>query len=203
MDLQVFGRLVILAGGAFLIGQAARQLKEIDFGRLVLALAFGGLLAGTGTFGLPFMDKYKDYFDDLTKLIDVGDASAYAAFFNQVADDELPTEVAAVGLALTLERPVPEMGVAIEEAIQRAENPRSVELLERTKASLEAKEAVAKELVEKDAASGELSTDRIKRYDPATQRLMAEKLEGLPTHELHRFRIERRDLVDLSRAGQR
>lgn len=201
MDIQQIGRIVMMLIGAFLVVRASLVSIRRELPRYAVSLAVGGLLVGTGTFGLPFMDKYRGYFDSLVSLTSQGTSEAYAKFYADVASGELPPEIAEVGIAYTLERPLPGMADQLNGALEKAQDSSRRELLERARVDLEAKESAAADIVGRAAESGDLSIEALERYDPGTRRLMVEPIENLPPEQLQRFRIDPGVLREMRRAG--
>ena len=202
MDVQEIGRSVLLALGALLIARAAFVTLKSSIPSFALASGIGVLLLGLGTFGLPFMDKYKDYFEILMKLIKQGDAKAYARFYDHVADGSMPVDLAEAGIAFTLERPLPTMESTIDGAIRSAKGPPQTAVLLRAKEVLRGKKAVAYDLVTHIVASGAQSRSVIQQYDPAVQRLMVKPLQGLAPQRLQLMQLDAAYLDRLEGVGR-
>jgi len=172
--------LVALAG---CIGAGIRICRKQANKGIYFLLVFSGLFAGTSVYGLSFMDHYTNFLGAVAKLQASPTPQTYADFFAKVGDGKITPRYAELGLAYTLDRPVPQMDTLLDQTIARATNPQGKAALTQTLRDFKGKQHAAEELTQ--ALRNTRNPDQaIERLDPTTRAMVSRQILSLPASQV-------------------
>jgi len=186
MDALLIGRWIMIFLGIAGVGSAiAFKFKHPDKNPLLMWL-FGVLLAGTGTFGMEFMPKYSDWLKVIKAMVDSPSLETYQVFIDKVAEEELPPEVADIGMNFVVNHQVDGLEFILSRAITKAPaETQGRKDLERTLEALRGRQAVMDQLLR--AAP---PPEAAREFDPSTQELLYRNMRMLSPDKLRDLGID-------------
>jgi len=188
---------VLVAGGVAILVRGLLLAKGAPFLTQVMHFTAALIFLGIAGFGPRFIID-SGLADLLRDLSDSPNLETYASYYDAVGSGEVDSDVAGAGLALTLEKPVPDMERALTEAIEQAKDPAGRRQLEATLESVQGRTAITEEIVN-GLESNRLTPDRVMRFDSATRDRLAE----LPPDRLRRLNLSRDELRRRRPPGRR
>ncbi len=196
MRIQEIGPWILLALGATsVIAGIWVGVKKSPPTGLWVMLVFGVAMAGVGIHGPLFMQPYGDF---LARLLSAPTAETYKEFLEKAGKGEMPAEYREAGLALMLEKPVPELEGMLDEAIDTAPDPQGKESLSRAREDLKRKKETASRITRGLGLDGSILIGEIAGLDSSTRALVANDLLGRPDRELSALNLRRSDLQKIS-----
>lgn len=188
MDILIIGRWVLLAIGTItvIVALIITFKNPEPFKRLALVWIFGVFLAGTGVFGLEFIPKYKDWLDTVLNMIESPSKESYGAFFEKVGREESPGYLQELGISYAINNYVEGMEEVLATAINKAPaNTAGKKTLEWAKNIYLQKKVVIDQLIRSNP-----SVETAKRFDPATSKMLYQRLKELPQSEIRSYGID-------------
>jgi hypothetical protein len=195
MSILVIGPWILLVAGIGILAAAVYRAFLADPSRFVIGfLAFlGVLLCGLAVYGPAFLADYAKFLKEIQPLLNVAHSATpkeYQALFRAVGDGDLPAEYQELGLAYTLDRPVPAMEQLLDNAIGTATNPAGKQALEKTRQALAGKQNAARLLIAELAKSKQPIQQALEDVDPATRTLVADVIQRTPPDKLKELNID-------------
>jgi hypothetical protein len=191
MDIEFFGRLVFIAAGALII--IVLTLPRLRFPREpsvkppnFITLFLAVLCIGVGTFGQEFMPRYARLFKIIAAMVENPGQQTYASFFDSVGRQKIPVELQKIGIDYAVSHPVEGMEKILNNSIDKApKNTEGEKALKWALESYKGKQKVIDHLVE-----SKLDVASVKNFDPATRKLIYDKMVKLPDAEKRKLAID-------------
>lgn len=189
MNIAVIGPWIILVVAlAGCIGAGIRICQKQANKGIYFLLVFSGLFAGTSVYGLSFMDQYMSFLGAVAKLQASPTPQTYEDFFTKVGGGKITPRYAELGLAYTLDRPVPQMDTLLDQTIARATNPQGKAALTQTLRDFQGKQHAAEELTQ--ALRNTRNADQaIGRFDPTTRAMVSHQILSLPSSHVATLQV--------------
>ncbi|MDW7760698.1 MAG: hypothetical protein SCM96_08675 [Acidobacteriota bacterium] len=185
MDSLEIGRWVMIVLGAAVIVSVIVSGAHRNRNPVAMLL-FGVLLLGIGTFGMEFMPRYSEWLKVIKAMVDSPSIETYQVFFDKVAEEKLPSEVADIGINFVVNHQVDGMEFILARAI--AETPPESQGrrdLERTLEALRGRQAAVDQLLQ--AAP---SPETAREFDSSMRELLYRSMRLVPPHKLQEFGID-------------